>query len=78
LQEIAEDLSDVAVVEQQPTLEGWRMTLTLAPEGTAPPKSQPAPEPAKATGGNPRMKEAPRGFFFAANHRAGARRRRLN
>lgn len=33
LQEIAEELSDVAVVEQQPTLEGWRMTLTLAPEG---------------------------------------------
>ncbi len=40
LQDIAEDLSDIAVVEQQPTLEGWRMTLTLAPEGTAPPKSQ--------------------------------------
>lgn len=33
LQEIAEELSDVALVEQQPTLEGWRMTLTLAPEG---------------------------------------------
>jgi translation initiation factor IF-3 len=32
LQEIAEDLKDIAVVEQQPTLEGWRMTLTLAPE----------------------------------------------
>jgi translation initiation factor IF-3 len=35
LQEIAEELSDVAVVEQQPTLEGWRMTLTLSPEGVA-------------------------------------------
>jgi translation initiation factor IF-3 len=33
LQEIAEELSDVAIVEQQPTLEGWRMTLTLSPEG---------------------------------------------
>jgi translation initiation factor IF-3 len=32
LQEIAEELSDVAIVEQQPTLEGWRMTLTLSPE----------------------------------------------
>jgi len=40
LQDIAEELSDIAVVEQQPTLEGWRMTLTLAPEGTLPPKSQ--------------------------------------
>ena len=46
LQEIAEELSDIAVVEQQPTLEGWRMTLTLSPEGVAPPKSQtPADEP---------------------------------
>jgi translation initiation factor IF-3 len=47
LQEIAEDLSDIAVVEQQPTLEGWRMTLTLAPEGTVAPKSPtaaPAPK----------------------------------
>jgi translation initiation factor IF-3 len=35
LQEIAQELSDVAIVEQQPTLEGWRMTLTLAPEGVA-------------------------------------------
>lgn len=35
LQEIAEDLKDVAVVEQAPTLEGWRMTLTLSPEGVA-------------------------------------------
>lgn len=33
LQDIAESLSDIAVVEQQPTLEGWRMTLTLSPEG---------------------------------------------
>ncbi len=39
LQEIAEDLSDIAVVEQQPTLEGWRMTLTLAPESAVPQKS---------------------------------------
>lgn len=31
LQDIAEDLSDIAVVEQQPTLEGWRMNMTLAP-----------------------------------------------
>lgn len=46
LQDIADDLSDVAVVEQQPTLEGWRMTLTLAPESAVPQKSQatgPAP-----------------------------------
>lgn len=40
LQDIAEELSDIAVVEQQPTLEGWRMTLTLAPESAAPQKSQ--------------------------------------
>lgn len=39
LQEIAADLSDIAIVEQQPTLEGWRMTLTLAPESAAAPKS---------------------------------------
>ncbi|MEZ4518500.1 MAG: translation initiation factor IF-3 [Chloroflexota bacterium] len=35
LQDIAEQLSDVAVVEQQPTLEGWRMTLTMSPESEA-------------------------------------------
>ena len=39
LQEIAEDLKDIAIVEQQPTLEGWRMTLTLSPEALAPQKS---------------------------------------
>ena len=39
LQEIAEDLKDIAIVEQQPTLEGWRMTLTLSPEALAAPKS---------------------------------------
>ncbi|HRQ14078.1 MAG TPA: translation initiation factor IF-3 [Promineifilum sp.] len=42
LQEIADDLSDIAIVEQQPTLEGWRMTLTLSPESAAPPKGQQA------------------------------------
>jgi len=41
LQEIAEDLKDVAVVEQQPTLEGWRMTLTLSPEGVTVPAVAP-------------------------------------
>jgi translation initiation factor IF-3 len=35
LQAIAEDLKDVAVVEQRPTLEGWRMTLMMSPEGEA-------------------------------------------
>lgn len=40
LQEIAEELSDIAIVEQQPTLEGWRMTLTLAPESATPQKTQ--------------------------------------
>lgn len=40
LQDIAEELSDIAVVEQQPTLEGWRMTLTLVPESAVPQKSQ--------------------------------------
>lgn len=44
LQEIAEQLSDVAIVEQQPTLEGWRMTLTMSPE-TEGAKSTPAPAP---------------------------------
>ena len=33
LQDIAEELSDIAIVEQKPKLEGWRMTLMLAPEG---------------------------------------------
>lgn len=32
LQDIAEQLSDIAVVEQQPTLEGWRMNMTVAPD----------------------------------------------
>ncbi len=31
LEEIAEDLSDIAIVEQRPKLEGWRMTLMMAP-----------------------------------------------
>ncbi len=35
LQVIAEDLKDVAVVEQKPTLEGWRMTLMMSPEAEA-------------------------------------------
>ncbi len=47
LQDIAEELSDIAVVEQQPTLEGWRMTLTLAPESAAPQKSQSGSETPK-------------------------------
>jgi translation initiation factor IF-3 len=34
LQGIAQELSDVAVVEQQPNLEGWRMTMMLSPEGS--------------------------------------------
>ena len=34
LQGIAEELSDVAVVEQQQNLEGWRMTMMLSPEGS--------------------------------------------
>ncbi len=32
LQDIAEQLSDIAVVEQKPTLEGWRMNMTMAPD----------------------------------------------
>lgn len=31
LQDIAEDLSDIAVVEQAPKLEGWRMNMMLSP-----------------------------------------------
>ncbi|MCA9950166.1 MAG: translation initiation factor IF-3, partial [Anaerolineales bacterium] len=31
LNNIAEELSDIAEVEQKPTLEGWRMTLMLTP-----------------------------------------------
>jgi translation initiation factor IF-3 len=34
LQGIADELSDVAVVEQKPNLEGWRMTMMLSPEGS--------------------------------------------
>ena len=52
LQDIAVELSDIAVVEQQPTLEGWRMTLTLAPEGAVSqsqaPKSQTPTDAPKA------------------------------
>jgi len=33
LQDVAEELSDIADVEQKPKLEGWRMTLMLAPSG---------------------------------------------
>jgi len=55
LQDIAEELSDIAVVEQQPTLEGWRMTLTLVPESAVPQKSQAgsaeAPKEPEATQG---------------------------
>lgn len=47
LQEIAEDLKDIAIVEQQPTLEGWRMTLMLAPNPDAP-KRKPS-EPVTST-----------------------------
>jgi hypothetical protein len=47
----------VAIVEQQPTLEGWRMTLTLAPDtgapkpaaGGKPAAAQPAAQPAPAS-----------------------------
>ncbi len=35
LDEIADDLSDVAVIEQKPNLEGWRMTMMLSPEGAS-------------------------------------------
>lgn len=57
LQDIAEELKDVAIVEQQPTLEGWRMTLTLAPDtgapkpaaGGKPAAAQPAAQPAPAS-----------------------------
>ena len=34
LQGIADELSDVAIVEQKPNLEGWRMTMMLSPEGS--------------------------------------------
>jgi len=47
LQDIAEELSDIAIVEQQPTLEGWRMTLTLAPESAVPQKGQASSEAPK-------------------------------
>jgi translation initiation factor IF-3 len=33
LKGIAEDLSDIAEVEQEPKLEGWSMTLMLNPIG---------------------------------------------
>ncbi len=32
LQGIADELGDIAVVEQKPNLEGWRMTMMLSPE----------------------------------------------
>lgn len=48
LQDIAEDLSDIAIVEQQPVLEGWRMTLLMSPENLAVRTPAPAPAPAQA------------------------------
>jgi translation initiation factor IF-3 len=49
LQEIADALTDMAVVEQQPVLEGWRMTLVMSPEvATSKGGSKPVPE--KETG----------------------------
>lgn len=35
LEKIASELGDVASIEQQPILEGWRMTLVMAPEKAA-------------------------------------------
>ena len=35
LQGIADELSDIAVMEQKPNLEGWRMTMMLSPEGAS-------------------------------------------
>jgi translation initiation factor IF-3 len=32
LEGIAEELRDMAMVEQPPSLEGWRMTMLLSPE----------------------------------------------
>lgn len=49
LQEIADALTDVAVVEQQPILEGWRMTLVMSPEGIAQ-KSGTKPVPEQEAG----------------------------
>jgi translation initiation factor IF-3 len=49
LQEIADALTDIAVVEQQPVLEGWRMTLVMSPEVVAP-KGGSKPVPEKETG----------------------------
>jgi len=54
LQDIAEELSDIAVVEQQPTLEGWRMTLTMVPESAVAQKASSgseAPKESEATQG---------------------------
>ena len=34
---VAEELKDIATVEQPPTLEGWSMTLLLNPTGVVPP-----------------------------------------
>ncbi len=35
LQRVAEELSDIAVIEQRPSLEGWRMTMMLVNENSA-------------------------------------------
>ena len=35
LLEIADELQDIAAVEQEPKFEGWSMTLTLTPEGVS-------------------------------------------
>lgn len=35
LVEIAEELSEIAEIEQEPKLEGWSMTLLLTPDGLA-------------------------------------------
>ena len=35
LLEIADELKDVALIEQQPKFEGWSMTLMLVPDGAS-------------------------------------------
>lgn len=41
---VAAELKDIAVVEQQPNMEGWTMTLLLTPESALPKTTAPTPD----------------------------------
>ncbi len=59
LREVAEELADVAIVEQQPNLEGRFMTMVLAPVLAASPGHHPTPRKEAAATPEPVVVAAP-------------------